>query len=116
MRPATMMAVLASLSAACDGRGLDDDARGDCGNGVVEGAEGCDLGIFNNDAGACTTDCQRQRCGDGVQGVGEECDDGAANSNIEPYTCRTSCRLPVLCPNGLEDEGEECDDGNDDDD
>ena len=48
-----------------------------CGNGVLDGGEGCDAGgDRNNDApdNPCRSDCQVARCGDGVVDAGEECD------------------------------------------
>lgn len=51
-------------------------------------------------------------CGDGRIDPGEECDDGADNSDLEPDTCRTSCRL-AHCGDGVVDTGEACDDGDD---
>jgi cysteine-rich repeat protein len=49
-------------------------------------------------------------CGDGTVDLGEVCDEGAANSDNEPDTCRTSCRLP-WCGDGVMDADEECDEG-----
>jgi len=75
----------------------------DCGNGVVEAGEECDLGAANSndpDAG-CRTDCTLPRCGDGVVDVaaGEECDAGAANG-ASLCGCQSDCRFApdtVVC-------------------
>lgn len=51
-------------------------------------------------------------CGDGVlHPQCEQCDAGTNNSDTNPDTCRTTCRLPG-CGDGVVDGGEECDDGN----
>ena len=54
-------------------------------------------------------------CGDGtLDPLCERCDDGAANSDVAPDACRTTCR-PARCGDGTVDTGETCDDGNRDD-
>jgi cysteine-rich repeat protein len=64
--------------------------------------------------GAITRLCAAT-CGDGVVDPScEECDDGAANSDVVPDACRTTCLLP-RCGDGVADTGEACDDGGDDD-
>ena len=49
-------------------------------------------------------------CGDGNVDVGEECDDGAANSDVLPDACRTTC-VSASCGDGVTDTGEQCDNG-----
>jgi cysteine-rich repeat protein len=64
------------------------------------------------DVGGAVPGCFRQSaCGDGVVDDTEDCDDGAANSDVLPDHCRTSCR-DADCGDGVVDEDEECDDGN----
>ena len=99
----------------------------ECGNGRVEGDEGCD---DDNGAGGdgCSAGCEVEplfrcdndirpsfctfTCGDGIfdSDTGEECDDGEANSDVVPDTCRPGCINPS-CGDGVADPafGEECD-------
>lgn len=49
-------------------------------------------------------------CGDGILDVGEACDNGPGNTDLEPDSCRTDCRL-TYCGDGVIDRGEQCDDG-----
>jgi len=58
--------------------------------------------------------CARSACGDAYVDaeLGEQCDAGAANSDILPDACRTSC-VAAHCGDGVRDSGEACDDGND---
>lgn len=81
-----------------------------CNNGLWEGAEECDDGVFNDDdaADACRTSCELPSCGDGTTDTGEECDDGAQNS-MQPGQCRPGC-LNFYCGDGIVDTGEQCDD------
>lgn len=58
-----------------------------------------------------TSGCSKYGCGNGVIDAGEQCDNGAANSNILPDACRTTC-LNAVCGDGVKDTGEQCDDGN----
>jgi cysteine-rich repeat protein len=91
-----------------------------CGDGVTEGAEVCDDGNAT-DVGICNAGCTAfTTCGDGtVQNpngtVGpdqnEECDDAAANSDVTPNACRSTCKNPS-CGDNVIDFGETCDDGN----
>ncbi|MFV8752877.1 DUF4215 domain-containing protein [Nannocystaceae bacterium ST9] len=91
----------------------DGDPTGDeaCGDGVVAGAEECDLGAENSDSGVCTSACLLAVCGDGHVYEGfEECDDGNT-SNVD--ACISTCK-PASCGDGFTQTGvETCDDGND---
>ncbi|MEM7606011.1 MAG: MYXO-CTERM sorting domain-containing protein [Myxococcota bacterium] len=81
-----------------------------CGNGRIDGGEGCDEGAMNADRpNACRTDCSLPECGDGIVDLREDCDDGGANADA-PDMCRTDCSLPT-CGDGIVDEGEACDGG-----
>jgi cysteine-rich repeat protein len=98
-----------------DGDGDEGDGDGDpndnCGDGVVQPGEQCDLGPENSAAGNCTPDCQIAKCGDGYQAAHEECDDGNTSNNDD---CVANCKL-ATCGDGYVHQGvEECDDGNDD--
>src|SRR5688572_23141098 len=65
---------------AGDGDG-DGEPSEDCGNGVIDPGEECDLGEQNSDTSTCTTFCNIATCGDGLVLEGlEECDDGNAVS------------------------------------
>lgn len=99
-----------------DGNNIDNDACPNdcnvfCGDGVVEGNEGCEDPVGGDDP--FCTNCQRvPHCGDGeVNVLGEECDD--ANGN-ETDGCR-ACKLPK-CGDGIHNSfdptSEQCDDGN----
>jgi cysteine-rich repeat protein len=96
-----------------DGDGCDADCGSEadaCGNGVVDEDEECDDG--NATAGdGCDDECSHDTsvCGDGIESDDEECDEGAANSDVLPDHCRTTCSLPS-CGDGIvdPDEGEEC--------
>ena len=83
-----------------------------CGDGVVEGEEGCDLGPMNSDAGVCTSACLEAKCGDGLLFLGvEECDHGDLNN--DSAACTKSCKK-ATCGDGLIFLGvEECDNGED---
>ena len=93
----------------------DGDPTGDgdtnCGDGVVDPGEQCDLGPQNSDAGVCTTGCTLAECGDGFVYTGfEECDDGNSSNTDD---CVHGCKL-ATCGDGFVHAGvEECDDGND---
>jgi cysteine-rich repeat protein len=96
-----------------DGDGDGDDTAGpNCGDGMVQMGEQCDLGPENSATGSCTPDCQLAACGDGyVYGEFEECDDG---NTINTDDCVMDCKL-ATCGDGFMQTGvEECDDGNDD--
>jgi fibro-slime domain-containing protein len=110
-------------------------AAAKCGDGIVAGAEMCDLGEGNNGATptkGCTaqckveigwacpdgTSCHETTCGDGTKEGYEQCDD----SNNIPYDgCSADCKLEALCLNGpcpsvcgdgIRYQDEECDDSN----
>jgi fibro-slime domain-containing protein len=69
-----------------------------CGDGNVEGVEGCDDGNTMPFDG-CSEDCQNEpnckgdsctsRCGDGIV-LGEECDDG---NNVDGDGCSKNCKI-----------------------
>jgi cysteine-rich repeat protein len=95
------------------GDGDGDDPSPDCGDGVVQAGEACDLGPANANDGPCTSNCHIASCGDGFvyEGV-EECDDGnPANTD----DCVQGCKV-ATCGDGFVQEGVEvCDDANLDD-
>lgn len=79
----------------------------ECGNGVVEAAEECDLGPDNGIGLGCRDDCITNTCPDGYVGPGEQCDDG---NRIDEDDCPTTCQ-PPLCGDGFLHVGvEPCDD------
>lgn len=59
-----------------------------CGNGVVETDEACDLGIGNEVGRHCTVRCTEPRCGDGELDVDEACDDG---NLVDRDGCSAAC-------------------------
>ena len=68
----------------------------ECGNGVVEVGEGCDLGAgVNSNApnAECRTDCSVRRCGDGVvdDGSEEACDAGETANGETVCGCQQGC-------------------------
>ena len=84
---------------------------GECGNGIVEGAEECDDGNAD-DTDECTSQCRPPSCGDAIVQKGEDCDDG---NDIDTDDCTNAC-LVAACGDGVVHEGvEECDDGDLDD-
>jgi len=86
-----------------------------CGDGIVSGAEECDLGVQNgtmDGPGGCTLGCTKTHyCGDGVVDPerDEECDlgernglqlDGNMNLTGQPggiVYCTADCEVPVCC-------------------
>ena len=90
----------------------DPTSGGDCGDGVVDPGEECDLAEQNSDAGQCTTSCFIASCGDGLVYEGfEECDDG---NSLNTDDCVEGCKV-AACGDGFWHMGVEmCDDGNDD--
>lgn len=90
--------------------GTGDGPPDDCGNGVLDEGEECDLGDGNVDNGGCTSECRLGVCGDGLLYIGQEdCDDGA-----ETATCNADCTT-ASCGDGVLNAtaGETCDDGGD---
>jgi fibro-slime domain-containing protein len=74
-----------------------------CGNGIVEGTEGCDPAIANNDLGdGCTPTCMIEptcppgggpcstKCGDGLVFGDEQCDDG---NTVSGDGCSATCQV-----------------------
>jgi cysteine-rich repeat protein len=109
-----------------------DEACDDCGNGVVDPGEQCDVdeawcvrcsmpncgdGLLSAEfgeecdprevfpVGVCNVRCQVQQCGNGRIEASEECDDGNTLPNDR---CSPVCRLPV-CGNLVNEVGEDCD-------
>jgi cysteine-rich repeat protein len=84
-----------------------------CGNGALEGLEGCDDGNVVSGDG-CTAGCADEFCGDNaVNDTVEVCDDGNARAGDG---CRADCLGREVCGDGHIDTvtGEDCDDGNTD--
>lgn len=73
-----------------------------CGNGTVEGGEGCD-DANAVDGDGCDSNCTVTACGNGVVTAGEQCDDGnLANGDCCSSTCLaeadgTSCSDARFC-------------------
>jgi cysteine-rich repeat protein len=90
----------------------DDGAEPECGNGILDAGEQCDLGSENSASGQCSPECIIATCGDGNLYDGfEECDDGNSASSDD---CIADCKL-ATCGDGHVQAGVEmCDDGNDD--
>jgi len=85
-----------------------------CGDGITNGAEGCDgdgLGAPGETAD-CDSDCTQATCGDGSINTtaGETCDGDGAGSGGETATCDVDCSPPV-CGDGIANmtAGEACD-------
>ncbi|PRQ08105.1 DUF4215 domain-containing protein [Enhygromyxa salina] len=98
---------------AAEETGDSDGTAAECGNGVVETGEECDLGSENASAGQCTPACTIAVCGDGHVHAGfEACDDGDADNSD---ACVMGCQA-AICGDGFVQAGVElCDDGNQDD-
>jgi len=82
-------------------------AKGYCGDGVVQKSEQCDDGNRSN-RDSCLNNCKRPACGNGVREGQEMCDDGSNNSDLEPDACRSNCTR-AACGDGVADYREECD-------
>jgi hypothetical protein len=98
----------------------------DCGDGKVEGEEGCDEGSLNSDGpnASCRTDCRLRQCGDGIvdDEFDEECD-GAVPAGVTclslgfyegELSCTSLCQLDVRqcqgrCGDGFRTGDEACD-------
>ena len=91
----------------------EETNSGNCGDGIVEGGEECDLGDENSAAGNCTPECTIAVCGDGYLYEGfEDCDDGNTDNTDD---CVEGCAV-ASCGDGFVHEGvETCDDANEDD-
>jgi cysteine-rich repeat protein len=84
--------------------GLPTGPGGYCGDGVLSGAEECDLGAQNGvaypDHAGCTSYCSWMSfCGDGIVDSmqGEECDLGPkCNKGRDTFPCGGNCRLGYL--------------------
>lgn len=86
----------------------------DCGDGLLQPGEQCDLGFaLNLDTGDCTSQCRLPTCGDGfVWTDHESCDAGGANNDTTWNGCRNDCTPGPHCNDGvLQSDHEECDDG-----
>lgn len=84
---------------------LDNDAGATCGDGLVEGSEGCD-DANRSDKDGCSARCQVEpdwtctgapsvcetNCGDGIRTNPEQCDPGIVTSSLP---CDDQCRLTV---------------------
>lgn len=118
---------------ACDDGNLDngDECTDECvlatcGDGIVDGNEGCDDGLNNSDdtPDACRANCTNPRCGDGIIDPtnNEACDNGDANTlyceygdmscSVCNHDCEEAAGQVSYCGDGTEQEGEGCDDGN----
>ncbi|MDX2054737.1 MAG: DUF4215 domain-containing protein [Polyangiaceae bacterium] len=76
-----------------------------CGDGVADGAEGCDDGNKISGDGCSSTCSPEIQCGDGNQEGHEGCDDG---NTVSGDGCSSSC-LTEACGNFRLDADEECD-------
>jgi len=94
------------------GSGQGGNGPNNCGDGVVDSGEACDVGEANADTAACTASCENAACGDGfVLAGGEECDDGPDNSDTS--SCTSACTI-AACGDGFVEAGVEgCDNGED---
>ncbi len=90
-----------------------------CGNGLLEKGEDCDLvsGSFPAwcDSATCLLKGNSASCGNGVLDAGEQCEKA---SGVFPPGCSTKCLLTgatsgkSVCGDGQIGDGESCDDGN----
>ncbi len=100
--------------------------EGECGDGVLNKGEECDLGVFNSDVlpDTCRTNCLLPHCGDMVKDSDEECDGpdlGGATCLTMGFlegrlSCNEECELDVsecsTCGDGKVSGREECDGDN----
>jgi hypothetical protein len=86
---------------ADDGSCIPVTVPPNCGNGVLNAGEQCDLGASNNGScpGGCSSSCTTiscnppgASCGDGYIDPGEVCDTGVNNGSC-PRTCSNSCTV-----------------------
>ena len=87
-----------------------NDCRGRCGDGVINGSEGCDDGVNDSSYGHCRSDCSApaDRCGDGVVNGPEICDDRVNDGHYGG--CAPGClSLAPRCGDGTINGTEECD-------
>jgi cysteine-rich repeat protein len=84
-----------------------------CGDGIVSGAEECDVGPANGaDGSPCSSECAYLYCGDGIVTGREECDVGRKHSTAYGRDrCTVLCTNAHFCGDGIVDSdyGEECD-------
>ena len=71
----------------------------ECGNGVLDLGEECDLGTNNSNYGDCTENCTLSQCGDGwLNKLGpnrtEECDDA---NTVGTDGCSSTCHREYAC-------------------
>lgn len=92
--------------------GTSNDSTGtspadpECGNGLLESGEACDLGFANRDDGRCTSSCAWARCGDGHVGPGEDCDEPGTGRCTETCTVSSDV-LWMHYVNGTADDDDE---------
>ncbi len=87
-----------------------------CGDGELnlDLGEECDLGVDNDDHGACTVECKQATCGDKLTWEGHEnCDNGPNNNDNLYGGCTTQCKFGPACNDGIVQGPEECDLGED---
>lgn len=87
-----------------------------CGNGVLDAGETCDVGPGGGPGGGVCGTCSARcecLCGNGAVDAGEECDEGPGGGSAggDCGTCTAGCGC--LCGNGVVDADEECDAGPD---
>jgi hypothetical protein len=105
---------------ASDGSSSSSTTTGEplqnCGDGELDLGEECDLGVDNDDHGACTVECKQATCGDKLTWEGhEDCDNGANNNDNLYGGCTTQCQFGARCNDGIVQSPEECDLGENND-